>query len=224
MMDNDELLALLNKGTEGPLQASQAVRQLLMVCEAGGMPSATGIGGASTSHPPVLGTWLSGLPSPTDFFTVPDIPLLTAAGTPNAEGEARLDFNGTGKGGWVVGIRGSIVDAAALGVDRSSIELELRLNQGEHIVTDGDNDSPILYEDLFSAQQQTWSPILRWIGGRDTWTFTFRNLSSVGNVQPTVSVAFIRSVYPGTDPRTMPPASFCPWPLPNGRPLSQYGR
>jgi hypothetical protein len=152
-------------------------------------------------HPPLGLNTVQASMAPSRILVVPDIqnagPLSTTPG-------ARLEFSSGG--GWLIGWRGTAVDltpgAQAAGLlQQAQAGVQMTINDGENLITNGVGVDFSRFSDLFPSSSQ-WSPIMRRVDVKDTLNLTFRNFNAdAGQGTPiyafSLSFFFWREKYPG---------------------------
>lgn len=153
-------------------------------------------------HPPILGNYLEPMVPPTRILTVPGVPTVAPQET---TAQAKLDFSAAGgcDQGFLIGMHGNVRDDTA-GVQNAgfyeyaSIELEMSFNDGEFLITNGEQASFAPYCDLFSPGQRTPFPIYRQVSSSDSMFFRWRNVQPAGTgntLQPSLTFLFVRTPF-----------------------------
>jgi hypothetical protein len=197
MRDDERLaevarLARVAKESNSALAAQNAVdriAQLIPIACAGQeelLASSPSVGRRmGNTHPPLPGYVVDSIMAPSRILTFSNIEPLPPETTSVSY---RMEFDAGS--GWIIGMRGSIVDETSW-IWRSSMEVQLELNDGEHLITDGERADFANYDDLFT-QAQVYFPLRRYVISSDNLYATFRNLSDTTTLTPTLSVFFCR--------------------------------
>lgn len=144
-------------------------------------------------HPPALASTIQPLLAPSRWLVVPSIPVV--APQTMSPGE-RLEFQFSG--GVLIGMRGTSVGITA-GVwssddlSQAACGVEMRLNNMEPLVTNGQGEDWSWFSDLFAPGVQ-WSPLLRRVTQGDVLNLNFRNrlpVAQATSIQPSLTFAFL---------------------------------
>lgn len=128
-----------------------------------------------------------------------NIPALAPVGVGGAA-SAGLTLRFKSGPGYLVYARGSVIDLtagnfAAGELERTSIEVEAFMNDGEHLFTDGEQAGFVRYVDLFPQGGTFW--LVRHVKATDSCTFRFRNTQpAVGGhtLTPSLTFGFLREL------------------------------
>lgn len=150
-------------------------------------------------HPPACGDYITPLMAPSRWLVVPNIPVVAPQAT-----SPGVVLRFSAGGGWLIGWRGSSIDftAGAFRADeltRATLQLQMRLNDGEELITNGQGLDFMSLSDVFPPGTVI-SPIMRRVDVKDILTVTWRNIQPAGGaiLTPTLAFSFWREKYPGT--------------------------
>lgn len=186
-----EALRLARQGQTSPLAAQNAVERIAQLCSSDQLDRAPSVASrAGNQHPPAPGYVFAPIMAPSRILVVANIASLPAAVPParSLSTEYRVEFDAGP--GWIIGMRGSVVDQAAV-IVRSSIGLRMFLNDGEELVTDGQRAAFVNYDALFSPTA-TYFPVRRYVRTTDVLYVQFENYSTTTAYTPTLALMFCR--------------------------------
>jgi len=145
-------------------------------------------------HPPVTGSFVEPDLAPDRVLVVENTPTVNANTTSNP---VRLEF--ASGAGFIIGIRGSAVDftvgAGGAGpLEQASLGMQMRLNAGEELITNGVAADFATFASLFGHDGQEWFPLRRYVTAKDVARFTFRNFQLAGgsNLRPFLAIKFLQ--------------------------------
>lgn len=190
----DEIRRLVTsaKGAQSNLAAANAVDRIadLIAQRCAGEDEALAQGPTladkvGKAHPPLPGYIVAPVMAPSRLLTFSNI-------APVLFGETSLPYKMSFEAGngWLIGMRGSVVDQTGF-VWRSSIGLQLEINDGDQLITDGERATFVNYDDLFTASQ-VYFPLRRYVTNNDNLYASFQNFSTDTDLTPTLTLFFCR--------------------------------
>ncbi len=143
------------------------------------------------NHPPLGGAGAFTYEAPTRFLDAPNPPVLAPGTTSPA---SRIEFTSTG-GGIIVGILGSVRDeTSGDDVSLTNVSVQLVINGGENLNTDGQTQTFTSYGNLFRLTAP-YFPFRRLVSSRDFMDVVWRSNATVASaltIIPELTLCFGR--------------------------------